>query len=240
MLRPVLAAASALLMANATLAGTPAPVYVVTLQILSAGVSEDVPLEVATGAGTLKLPTGSSSFVATDVRSFELAGVSVALDDTVTYDGARYPPEGSPVQLLSAPRIATPTGTAVSVRSGSVGGQYFEPGEDGCYRLREVPADAQPGLRLELTVEPVTGGPAPRVSVAHHTEVTTLSGRAPLPGVTLDVGRPETSTASFSGNATMKLGTWNLLGMFRAAAAAGGDQGVLLVLVKVEEPPPTR
>ncbi len=224
--------------ATAAQAGTPAPAFVASIQVLSAQSSEGAPLKVATGHGAMSLPAGSSSFAAADVRSFEVGGVTIALDGTVTYDGASTPPEGSAVQLLSAPRIVTPAGQTVSVRSGSQGGQYFEAGDDGCYRLREVPPAEQPGLRLELELDPVSGSSSPQVRVVHNLELVTLSGREPLPGVLLEVGRPRTRKASFNSNMTIDLGSWNLLGMFRAVGAADGGQGLLLVLLKVEVVPP--
>jgi hypothetical protein len=210
------------------------PVYTVTSMILAVESSSDVELqaEAADGRRRRLLDEGLDGR-AEPLRFLDLGGMKMAIDGmAITFDGAPEPPPGRGVEVLSAPRITTPAGDEAVVVSGAAV-QYFEPDEDGCYRLRTLPPESSPALRMALTLSPSTS-PA-TVNLDMELRVSTLSSRRQLPGVSLDVGPPEeVSSLELRRYVELPTGAWVVLSGHRLVAAGTGPDTILLVLLRVD------
>ena len=157
--------------------------------------------------------------------------------DSLTSDGARLQLNGrelpapgqeraaseEAVSVLAAPRLRTPLGP-VQIKAGTEPAQYLEREADGRFALRTLPVT--PELFLELTLAKGPSAGTLRVAWSHH--LVQLGKRAPVPGVTLDVGAPQVHELSGRTDVDVKLGQWCLVGVGDGDLASG-----LVVLFKI-------
>jgi hypothetical protein len=142
------------------------------------------------------------------------------------------------LDVLSAPRITTDLGQASSIEisTGPLKLPYFVRTGEKTFELKESAADAQLGIRIQLTVRPVAGQDD-KLSVSPiKISMTTLDGREPIAGVDLDIGKPIVSTRTLETSMTVVNGA-EPSGIVLPAPA--GRQPVLFVSVqRVREPRP--
>jgi len=142
------------------------------------------------------------------------------------------------LDVLGAPTITADSGQAnsIEVSTSPVQIPYFVRTGQKTFELKESAADAQLGIRIQLTVRPVAGQDD-KLSVSPiRISMTTLDGREPIAGVDLDVGKPIVSTRTLETSMTLVNGA-EPSGIVLPGPA--GRQPVLFVSVqRVRQPRP--
>jgi hypothetical protein len=142
------------------------------------------------------------------------------------------------LDVLGAPTITADSGRAssIEVSTSPVQIPYFVRTGQKTFELKESAADAQLGIRIQLTVRPVAGQDD-KLSVSPiKISMTTLDGREPIAGVDLDIGKPIVSTRTLETSMTVVNGA-EPSGIVLPAPA--GRQPVLFVSVqRVRQPRP--
>lgn len=134
------------------------------------------------------------------------------------------------IRLVASPRVMTEAGSEASIRTGS-SIEYLRPAGDGHYEVATV--DDGPGLRLDLTPRPSEHG----IAIDWSLQVAVLTGRQPLDGVALDVGRPVLSTSESTAKAVVAPDQWMLLSGHELGHDGGADLLLLLLRVRKVETP---
>ncbi len=119
-----------------------------------------------------------------------------------------WPKDSEKVKILAAPRISLHEGTTGNITTHSRQNlEFFEPTEDGMFRLKRQ--EFETGISLEAGVQTAGEG---RVRLEPlSVSVSAITGREPLPGTKLDVGRPIVATKSLKTSITEKLGDTTIL-----------------------------
>ena len=129
--------------------------------------------------------------------------------------GQDRPASDGRVSVLAAPRLRAPLGP-VQIKAGTEPAQYFEREADGRFALRTLPVT--PELDLELTLAKGSGS---GLHVTWGYRLVQLGKRAPLTGVTLEVGAPQVRELSGRAELDVTLGEWCLVGVGDGGLASG-------------------
>lgn len=152
-------------------------------------------------------------------------------------DGGLEVPEGASAEVVSSPRITTLPHQRASLRSGLDGPlEYFERVEDGSYRVVRGSRDEIPRVVLDVTAAP--GDDAGTVTLTVGLAITVMTGREPLEGTQLDVGRPILESREV-GTVMLRvpLGAWRLVSALVAQPENVPYSQYLLVFFRVDGPP---
>jgi hypothetical protein len=131
------------------------------------------------------------------------------------------------LSIVSAPRVRAQFGTSVQIKTGDAeAAQYFERDPDGRFSLKTVPVT--PELDLEVTL--TRGRSSEAVGGALNYHLVQLGKRAPIPGVSLEVGAPEFRELSARGaEVQTRLGDWCLIRLGDGSGASLSS-GLALVM----------
>ncbi len=144
-------------------------------------------------------------------------GLSRAETDEKTVDS---------VQEVSSPAILLPLGESAEIHIGEQGAQYFEREEDGVYALRTV--DGFVGYTFECTLSR-SAAMEGTLSMEISSTLRETGDREPVPGLSLDVGKPTIRETKFETNIELKPNDW--LG----SVSRNDDGSILLTLVTARE-----
>jgi dienelactone hydrolase len=159
-------------------------------------------------------------------------------DDTLALKGSEFkwstgdtPPGAISLVPVSAMRFGL--NQLATIRC-VVPAQYMEKRSDGTFRLQEIASDSAdvPRFVLSFHVEPGRSA-ANELLVTCQPEVATIRGREKIPGVDLDIGRPQMSSFNDEIKLVVQKGEWSML-LFRAPKV--NDYSVL-ALFKIDEEP---
>ncbi len=229
----------AVLTVAGTSAAEPPDLYVIELQVVATSHKWTLDARsVHTAEDKTPLGTAESLTTVGGILSMKIGDLEVDLESNEMWAGEANPPEGSGIEVLTAPRIVVPAGEEAQLRIGSAA-QFLELRDNDCFTVETLPPDASPGFNLELVAE---GGPpeedgAETVSLDLTLRVATIGERQPLPGVTLDVGRPKILTQEINSRYTYPLERWNLVTSHISRDPTEPDGEKLLVLIRVTRPP---
>ncbi len=173
----------------------------------------------ATTGGNFKL----LSFAAADL-TLDTIHV-IAKGSELSWNGKPEPEAGSGLESLMAPTIRTIANDPAVIRIGQEGVQYFERAKDGLFDLKTV--DDFTGYVFSCTPAPVAPG---EVRVKWSVEVHRVKERAPIEGVSLDIGKPVITTESLATEAVLKHRNWTTF-------LISGERDALLVFLRVVEIP---
>lgn len=206
--------------------------YVVQVQIAVA--ARDVSFNAEAHSVTTGDGTGFTSVG--EIETMRVGDLELDLDSPSIWGGHDTPPEGSGVELLSAPQVIIPAATKGTVRTGTVAQyQYLERRDADCYIVQTLPPEASP--RIVLTIVPTPGPPTDdgraTVTLDFHLKVTTIGNREPVPGLNLDVGRPIIASNEVDRRLTARLGRWNLLTSHIGRNPDAAEPETLFVLVRI-------
>lgn len=218
------------------------PQYLIETRIIAIPADEGRECLVVSGNTEYRLrENGGGTAVFGEIERLVCGEMTVTLgtDGTVLWNGEEDPPEEGPLELISAPRVATQAGNKAAMMSGSAL-QYFMPGENGCYTLHNTaeencPYDS-PQLLLAFTpyeAEDDSGSPA--VELDMELTLRSLERREQLHGVGLDVGPPVIGVRSVASKIRLALDCWNLVSGLLAVDAESGDGDFLLLLLRVRD-----
>ena len=134
---------------------------------------------------------------------------------------------GTPA-VLSRPVVVTPAGEAATLKAGSTENtQYFSREPDGRYALKTTPIS--PELQFDVTLDKESSTGEVQMQLGYR--FVRLGRRAPVDGVSLDVGQPEIKETAGVFRIPLKLGEWCLVGLQDDLAA-----GLVLVLRATRQP----
>jgi dienelactone hydrolase len=159
-------------------------------------------------------------------------------DDTLALKGSEFkwstgdtPPGAISLVPVSAMRFGL--NQLATIRC-VVPAQYMEKRSDGTFRLQEIASDSPevPRFVLSFHVEPGRRQ-ANELLVTCQPEVATIRGREKIPGVDLEIGRPQMSSFNDEIKLAVQKGEWSML-LFRAPKV--NDYSVL-ALFKIDEEP---
>lgn len=132
----------------------------------------------------------------------------------------------SRIQAVSSPAIILPLGERAEIRMGQDEAQYFERDEDGAYALRTVDEFVGYTFDCTLTRSTVMEG---ALSMQISCTLRETSDREPVPGLSLDVGKPTIRETKFETTIQLKPNDW--LG----SVSRNDDGSLLLTLVTARE-----
>lgn len=132
----------------------------------------------------------------------------------------------SRIQAVSSPAIILPLGERAEIRMGQEEAQYFEREVDGVYALRTVDEFVGYTFDCTLTRSAVMEG---ALSMKISSTLRETGDREPVPGLTLDVGKPTIRETKFETNIQLKPNDW--LG----SVSRSDDGSLLLTLVTARE-----
>jgi hypothetical protein len=152
-----------------------------------------------------------------------------------TWDGGYEIPPGFAAEPLSSPRIPVLPNQEATLRASYPQVEYLELRGDGSYVLRTTERKESPRIAIDLVVVPGSDPGLVELRVAFALAV--MTGREPLEGTELDVGRPIIVTNTFDTRLEMRLGEWRLLSAQLARPAGTEPSQYLLVFLSVDRPP---
>lgn len=135
-------------------------------------------------------------------------------------------PSKALVQAVSSPSILLPLGERAEIRMGLDGAQYFERVEDGIFALRTL--NEFVGYAFECTLSPsahMEGALSLRIA----STLRETGDREPVPGLSLNVGRPAIRESKFDTNIQLKPNDW------MGSVSRTEDGAMLLTLVSIHE-----
>ena len=156
-------------------------------------------------------------------------------DETLSLKGSEFkwstgdaPP--ATVSLVSVSKILFGLNQSATIRC-VVPAQYMEKRADGSFSVHEIGADSPdvPRFVLSFHVEAVRGS-GNELLVTSRPEVATIRGREKIPGVDLEIGKPQMSSFNDEIELAVKKSEWSML-LFRAPKV--NDYSVL-ALFKIE------
>jgi hypothetical protein len=160
------------------------------------------------------------------------APATLAFDgDTLELRGAEFAwSRGAPPRLfnpIGLPAIFVEPDKAVKIRSAAPM-QYLEKQADGTLRVRDLTRDSPdvPHCQLQLSLKAPDAADG-SLRLACDLDLTAVSGRAAVPGVNLDVGRPVLASFKDRIQLALRPGEWTAV---RLPAAQGGADRLLLLL----------
>ena len=205
-----------------------------------------VQIQIAVAAGGVSFKTeahhvttddGGDLTTVGEIDTMRVGELELDLDSASMWGGHDTPPDGSGVEVLSAPQIVIPAGTKGTVRSGSAV-QYLERRDAECYTVHTLPREASPGivLTLEANPAPAADDGGETATLDFTLRVSTISRREPVPGLDLDLGRPTINTKEVDSRLNARLGHWNLLTSHITRDPDAVEPETLLVLVRLIRP----
>ncbi len=120
--------------------------------------------------------------------------------------------------------------------------EYLQLTESGAYQVMKTDMEDAPGLSVGVTVKSPPSNsskkPPKTVIVDYSFEIALLNGRNPVPGTTLDVGKPGLLKRRAGGTNILEVSKWKLLAtlMSRTPETQVEDLIIVLGLVKLRLP----
>ncbi|MEM7392148.1 MAG: LptA/OstA family protein [Verrucomicrobiota bacterium] len=139
--------------------------------------------------------------------------------------------EAGDIDLLSAPRIVTRENQDARIEIKENALEYFQKGSAG-YELKHLPEDQRPGLSINMKATPIPDRPG-NVRLEWNASIVTVTERVPLPGVSLDVGKPLVNKREASSSVDCFDDRWMLLAGMQTLGDRG--EGSLLLFAKVSK-----
>jgi hypothetical protein len=161
-----------------------------------------------------------------DVLRSDGSGVRLNAFDISTRGSGEASDSRAAVYVVSSPDVSSPHGEPAGVMSGLpyTELQYMERDADGRFSLR--PVEDIPQLRFDFET---SRGDAPgMLRLKWRSELVRLGRRRPIPGVMLDIGKPEIIKLSGSSTDDVGIGQWCLL-LFGEGEQASG----LAILMRI-------
>jgi hypothetical protein len=149
-----------------------------------------------------------------DLKTTWTSGSGIAIGQaTVIFDGPRLQfhsgPETmghkGPITLVAYPTLTTIEGQEASIRIGGEGVEFFHRREDGLFEFKK--SNTFLGYAATLTVNP-NADAASHVKADFQFNLTQVTGRDPIEGVSLPVGKPHISNLEISSVLDLELGKW--------------------------------
>lgn len=191
-----------------------------SIYVFKNGDVQSVKLPAATKAGDNgAVVVRSPASIGFDKETLSLDGADVS------WSGGRNPPER--FSLIKIPSIIAGIGKPVEVLS-TAPVQYIEKQADGTLRVRDISQDSAdaPHCRIRFTVVPQDQA-SEDLHVSCDLDIATVSARASVPGVSLDVGRPLLARFQEQVELAGRAGEWDGLLL---QAPNGSDYSLLLLL----------
>jgi len=218
------------LCATATVGGDrSADTYLMEFQIV---VTNKQQIEIQSSAIT----SDGNLTTATEVSLMRIGDMTLDFDAEFLWDGRSVPPEDAGITVLSMPQLIVPAGEKATVRSGSSGQvQFLERQEGDCYKIQSLPPEFAPGVFIEVVPRIAQPDDPPNtVRLDLSLEVTVVTTREILPGVNLDVGRPNLiKQESYTKDHRFRLDRWNLMTTHLSRDLANPNQETLVVFLRV-------
>ena len=171
------------------------------------------------------------------VSDVRLGKYRLAVDrGELTWNGSFDMPTDVSAEILSSPRIGVLPNQKATVRAGYPPIEYLEYLDEGLYRLHTTERKASPRVNLDVTVSP--GRAAGTVDLDIGFALAVMTGREPITGTELDVGRPIIVIRTLNTKLEMRLGEWRLLSATLTQPAEADSTQYLLIFLCVDAPPP--
>jgi len=154
----------------------------------------------------------------------------------LTWNGSFDMPADVSAEMLSSPRVGVLPNQKATLRAGYPPIEYFDFLDDGLYRLHTTERAESPRIALDVTVSP--GRAAETVDLDIGFALAVMTGREPVTGTHLDVGRPIVVTRELNTSLEMRLGEWRLLSALLTQPAETDSRQYLLIFLCVDPPPP--
>lgn len=178
---------------------------------------------------SVKLPAAKKdgAVVIRSPATIKFAQATLSLNGSdISWSDGRNPPPG--FTLIRIPEITTARGKPVEILS-TAPIQYLEKAADGTLQVRTIGKDSSnaPHCRIRFTIgsrDEANGD----LRVSCDLDLATVSGRAKVPGVSLDVGRPILTRFADRAELAVRPGEWTAL----LLRAPNGNVYSLLLLLK--------